>query len=239
MKITMKLILSVLVLALATAFFLTSPYFAELKGIAANHQGTMQLQAESYTGAFKSFSEALQSEPLNFAHHLNLGLNFEILKNEEEALKSYDFIAKNVKDAQIQFYALFNQARLYAQMKNIPEALRLYQEALRVDPNSQEVKINIELLLQQDQQDKSQEKKDEGESDPENKEGENERDQEKPDDQPKNYKKPPQQPKKFESKELSESDVKKILGELERQEQKIRKEFHKQKTKDRPNEKDW
>ncbi|MBC7370947.1 MAG: tetratricopeptide repeat protein [Bdellovibrionaceae bacterium] len=50
---------------------------------------------------------------------------------------------------------------------------------------------------------------------------------------------PKPQPKKFDSKDLSEGDVKKILQELKQQEQKIRAEFNRKEVKEQPRDKDW
>lgn len=50
---------------------------------------------------------------------------------------------------------------------------------------------------------------------------------------------PKYQPRPFKGDELSEGDVKKILGELRNQEQKIRANFDKRERKENRNEKDW
>ena len=47
-----------------------------------------------------------------------------------------------------------------------------------------------------------------------------------------------EQPRVFQSHELSEDDVRKILDEIQRQEQKIRAKEHKE-SKERPRDKDW
>ncbi|RYZ86954.1 MAG: hypothetical protein EOP06_13550 [Proteobacteria bacterium] len=80
--------------------------------------------------------------------------------------------------------------------------------------------------------DKPEDKKDEKDPKPEDK------DQKK--DKPKEYgQNPKPQPKKFDSKELNEGDVKKILQELKQQEQKIRAEFNRKEAKEQPRDKDW
>jgi Ca-activated chloride channel family protein len=104
---------------------------------------------------------------------------------------------------------------------------------------------------QKDQKDNKDQKKDQGDKKDQKDQGQgqNEKDKEKdPKDQqgqkekeqPKEYgKNPKPQPKKFDSKDLSEGDVKKILQELKQQEQKIRAEFNRKDAKEQPRDKDW
>ena len=46
-------------------------------------------------------------------------------------------------------------------------------------------------------------------------------------------------PRPFQGEELSEGDVKKILGELKNQEQRISANFEKKERKEKKNDKDW
>lgn len=97
--------------------------------------------------------------------------------------------------------------------------------------------------------DKDKDKKDDPKKDPkedkkdpkdDKKDSDKDKDKEKEKDQPKqpapNQK---YQPRPFNGKELSEADVKKILGEIKQQEQKIRSEFNRKDVKEQPRDKDW
>lgn len=219
----------------------------DLRAFWLTREGVASIKSEDFSQAFEKMSEALQLGSNNSLLHLNLGVTQELLKREEEAVKSYSFAEKSAQDPEVQFYSWFNLGRLEAQRKNYKIALDYYQRALEIDPNSEPVKINIELLIQQQQQEQQQKQDSESQSQG----GQNGEDQQQPKDpkdsdeekenqeQPKSYAQPQKQKKKFESQDLQESDVKKILGELERQEQKIRREYNKQKTKERSNDKDW
>jgi len=65
------------------------------------------------------------------------------------------------------------------------------------------------------------------------------KDQKKDKDRNQGYANNKPQPHKFKSEDLSEGDVKKILGEIKQQEQKIRAEFNRKETKEQPRDKDW
>lgn len=187
----------------------------------------------------------------------------EALKSWEYALR----LAEEQKDPVSLFAVNFNLGAYYGAKKNIPEALKHYQAALDVVPTSIETKTNIELLMQmqsqsgkgdssQDQnqqQNQSSDQKDQ--KDQKNKDQQNkdqDKDQSGKDDQKKNDPKNDQdnpekkressgkyKPRPFKGEQLNEGDVKKILGELRSQEQKIRANFDKKEQKESGNEKDW
>jgi hypothetical protein len=126
----------------------------------------------------------------------------------------------------------------------VDEALKYYQTALKINPNSRETKVNIELLIQ-DQENKSGEGKGDGKNDGKDKPNQNPND--KPDDKSDHKKDKEKQgvtkgkapPPKFNSKELTQNDVNKILSEISQQEQKIRGEFNRKEVKEKPHGKDW
>ena len=145
--------------------------------------------------------------------------------------------------------ARFNQAQLLGKAKKVDEALELYQKCLDIVPTSKEVKINIELLTQSQQgkggsdqqQNKDQNQKGNQNQQQQNKDGKDQKDQKdqnkdgddkKDEQQKKEYQNSAKyKPRPFNGKELSEGDVKKILGEIKQQESKIRAEFNRKEVK--------
>ncbi len=189
----------------------------------------------------------------------------ELLEKAKQAFRQSEKWSKSSSQSMI---AYFNQAVMLQMQKKYDEALVKYQAALEINPQSIEVKQNIELMqMQMQQQQQEQDKKDQeqnqqgGDSQDqkdskdqkdkkdhqdqkENKDQQEEqdkKDQEKQkENQPKQYQKNAKpQPRPFESKELNEADAKKILGELKQQEQKIRAEYNRHESKEQPRDKDW
>lgn len=217
-----------------------------------NRQGIKELKKSNPSLAQEKFLQALSENPFSAEIHLNLGVTFQALGQMEKAKASYETALKLAQDDLTKFVGNFNLGTIAQAAKQTDEALKYYQEALKYDPASHETKVNIELLIQ-DQQGKGKGEGEQQEKDQKDKEGQGEgqepKDQESKDqkegdkekeDKPKEYgKQPKPQPKKFDSKELSQGDVNKILGEIKQQEQKIRAEFNKKESKDRPRDKDW
>ena len=192
-----------------------------------NRQGVELMEEKNSTDAQSAFIKALGIDPFVSEIHVNLGLTYAELKQPENALKS------------------FEAAEKWSENKQIEEALLAYQKALDVVPDSMETKTNIELLISSQSQEsgegESEEKKD-GKGDQPNKDkkdsDKDSTDKEK-ENKPKEYQKNENyKPREFKG-DLSETDVKKILGELKQQEQKIRGQFYRNETKERPRDKDW
>ncbi len=219
-----------------------------------NRRGASQILKNEPAASIENFSNGLADLPSSATLHLNIGLAFEQTGQIDKAMQSYQNAEKISNDPAIKFQAIFNQAQIQGKDKKIDEALTLYQKALEIDPDSVPVKTNIELLLQgqgqgggkddNDKKDDKDKKDQQGKGDPKDDKGKDQDDKPKDDKdgdkQDKKY--APQQrkqPKPFKSEELTESDVKKIFGEIKQQEQKIRGEFGKKTIKEKPQGKDW
>jgi tetratricopeptide (TPR) repeat protein len=193
------------------------------------------LMAQKYESAQNEMLKALRKSPLTPELHMNLGLAQMGLGHISKALGSFKMAEELSQDREMQFLSRFNQALVLTQNKQINEALAMYQKALEIDPTSKEVKTNIELLMQQQGgQGGEGDNKDEDQDSKEGQEGKNQK-------EPQKFKESQQYKPKFDSKNLSEGDVKKILEEIKRQEQQIHsnEERVKQLQKDAPNDKDW
>lgn len=208
--------------------------------IQKNNEAAESLKNERNGEAYRALIDGLAQAPFQEELHLNLGLAFERNGEKEKALAEYAGVAKSSANPAYRFQALFNAARLKGEMKKIDEALELYQQALGLVPDSEEVKTNIELLLASgggggggDQQD--DDKKNDGDKGDQKKDGEGEQ----PNNNPRQGTDPKATPKPFNSQELSNQDVRNILDELKRQENQIRAKEYEKKPKENKSGKDW
>ncbi len=233
-----------------------------LKTLELNRAGNKALKANTFQIAGDKYIEALGLNPFLPELHLNLGLSFEMLQQAEKAQQSYkeaERLALKTGNLPLLFMARFNQAQLLGKAKKVDEAIALYQSALEIVPSSKEAKTNIELLTQSqqgkggsDQQNKDQDQKNQNQQQQQNKDNkdgkdnQDKKDQNKEGDdkdkdkQDKKYQNSAKyKPRPFNGKDLSEGDVKKILGEIKQQESKIRAEFNRKDVKEQPRDKDW
>lgn len=231
-------------------------------------QARRQLKAEKFEEALQSYYNVIEMNPYMAGTHSNIGVILNYVQRPEDALKSLEHalqVAKENKDVNSEFAVQFNLGVYYGATKKVEQALEHYQAALDIVPGSIEAKTNIELLVQQNQSgqdgensDKDQQNQNGQSGNSQNKDNKDNKDQKNDsEDQKKDQKKdgdkdenkddgkkrensPKYKPRAFKGEELSEGDVKKILGELRNQEQKIRANFEKkEKGKTKRNEKDW
>lgn len=214
-----------------------------------NRQALQELKNENYGSSLRHILAALEVDPLNPKIHLNLGLSLIALEEPLKAAQAFMASAELADNPQDKFVALFNAGYSFGEAKNIESALSAYQQALTLDPHSIEVKTNIELLLNQQSQ-QGQGGESEGSPDQKPSEGGanqkqgDKQDEKKDKNQGENSQEPKQPQSKpksqdFKSKELTASDVKKILEELKSQEQGIRAKEYEKGLKERPTGKDW
>lgn len=217
------------------------------------------LQQKKNTEALDTNLQSLVYFDRSYQIFSNLGVAFDLNEKKDDAEKSFLAALEKATLPKDKFLIYFNLGYLMGSQKKIKEALIYYQQALEIDPTSKEVKHNIELLTQKQQsqdqsgnQGESSEKKDSsGQGDQQKDEQKKDQDSSKNEDQ-KDEKQKDQQgekdrkqtgaykPRPFKGDQLSEGDVKKILGELSRQDQKIRSQFNKKENrKEESNGKDW
>ncbi len=186
----------------------------------------VKLDPEELTPALNHFIKALGVQPQNKVIRFNLALILQLQGHLKKALIEYELLQKGAVD-QFKFNVVFNKAIIYTKLNDFKKALENYQVALEVEPDSQEVKTNIELLWQNS-------KGSGGEDEDKSKDDKSGKD--KKEDTPGKETKPQ---KKKKPKDLSKSEIKKILNELKNQEKKIRAKEINEKLKESPREKDW
>ncbi len=215
------------------------------------------IKLEKSEEALEQYVKILEDSPNEPQVHSNIGVLLSQTQKPEDAFKSYELarqLAEIKKDSEALFAIHYNLGTYYGSQKKIPEAIEHYQAALELLPTSKETKHNIELLIQQQNQKGGKgESKDQDDKDQKNESGKDQNDDKKEGDQKPEDEKDGQDPKKdkdykgnakykprpYKGDQLSEGDVKKILGELKNQEQKIRANFDKKERKEPNNEKDW
>ncbi len=240
--------------------------YPSFKSVYRNFHAIRDFKNKSLSKSLNGFSKSLADSPEYSIFQFNMASNIEAIGDKEEALKEYEIIINSSKDPQVVFVALYNKARLLAEMDEIDNALETYQKALFLNPQSLEIKTNIELLLTQSNgkgsgkgkksKDKSDSEKSEGQqSDPGDSESEDQEpeqgkgDQKGDQEQEENSKdgssdnKDPdkENSESGEGQKLNSEKVERILEELKDQERKVRARMGEKgkKLKEVPNGKDW
>jgi tetratricopeptide (TPR) repeat protein len=141
---------------------IASNLHAQGKGRAKVAEGNQLFTAGKYDEANNAYRDAQLDNPTSPVIDYNIANTLYEKKNYEEAIKLYDKLTKNTDDPVLQKQAYFNLGNTLYRLHKLPESILAYKEALKIDPNDEDAKYNLEYVrakLKQnaDKQDQGQE----------------------------------------------------------------------------------
>jgi Ca-activated chloride channel family protein len=212
----MKIILTIFVLFAA---LLTHAQEGEVM------KGNRYYKEGNYDKAEEAYQKAL-SKKENLVARYNLGNTQYKKESIDDAVKSFDGVISATDDPELKTKALYNKGVLLHKGNRLTEAIDAYKQALRLTPDDEEVRKNLQLALQQKKQ--QEPKKDQKKEQKEQKQK-----QEKKKEEPK-----PQQPKPQKSK-LTKKQAEQYLKALEQKERELQEKVRKKTAVPNQPEKDW
>ncbi len=183
-------------------------------------KGNEAYKNKQYNEAAASYQKALKKSTGNTTALYNHGNALYKTKKIDDALKAYDNTTKTAQTNNLKQKAYYNGGVVLQSQNKLVECIKAYKNALKLDPNDEQARQNLQRALQQlkkqDQKDKKQDKKDKNKN------------QDKKDD-------PKPQPSK-----ISKQDAEEKLKSLLEHEKNLQDKLHKVKSSstDQP-EKDW
>lgn len=208
---------SVKLFILLTAFLCTI-FTCTLKAQQANvviKKGNDAYKKGDYTNAINNYNKAIEQDRKNTVALFNLGNALQKANKAEESLKQYDAAAETTADADIKSKACYNKGLSLLQQKKLVEAIDAFKESLRLKPNDEEARENLQKALNELKQKKSPQK-------------------------PQNNRQK-QQPKKPEEKKtkMSRQMMEQKFAELRNQEKRLQKQLQEKNNTVGQQEKDW
>ena len=129
-------------------------------------KGNDAYKKKQYNEAAAAYQKALKKSP-NATAYYNLGNTLYKTERLDEALKSYDNTVQTAKTNPVKEKAFYNGGVVLQKQKKLGECIKAYKNALKLDPNDEDARQNLQRALQQlkqqqqqDQKDKKQDKKD-------------------------------------------------------------------------------
>ncbi len=146
--------------ALLFCFFFLSGF--QFYGDVKNEQGNRLYEKGKIEKAKTAYLEGLKSKPDSPEIAYNLGNTYYKEGAYAESLKSYKKAAGNGQNAGWLSKAFYNLGNSLVRAKQDDKAKEFYKQALRLDPNDQDAKYNLELLMKKEKepQKKDQQKQD-------------------------------------------------------------------------------
>lgn len=119
-------------------------------------RGNQYYQNAQFNLAEAEYRKALQYEADNDKAKYNLANALQRQNKFDEAAKLLDDLAGSTKDNSIKSAAYYNQGVAYTKMQNLDASIEAYKKALRINPQDQEARENLEkALLQKKKQNQS------------------------------------------------------------------------------------
>jgi Ca-activated chloride channel family protein len=182
-------------------------------------KGNDAYKKDNFAAATDAYSQALKNDSTNATALFNLGNALYRSKKADESIQAYDNAAKSFKKPVEVANALYNKGVVLQNNNKLAECIEAYENALKLSPNDDDARQNLQKALQKQKQQQQKDKK---------------QDQDK-----KQQKQQDQQPKAQPSK-ITKNDADQKLKALQQQESNLQDKLHKVNAAavNKP-EKDW
>jgi tetratricopeptide (TPR) repeat protein len=193
-------------------------------------KGNKAYLSKQFNEAIANYQKATTEDPANYKGWYNLGNALYEKGKPDDAVQAYDQAIQNADSVNNKEAAWYNKGVVLQNNKKLPDCIDAYKNALRLDPDDADARLNLQKALQQQkqQQPKPDSTKQQNKQPPPKKQKQDNK-QQKQQPQP-----PPQQP------QMSKEDAEEKLKALAQQEKDLQDKLRKGSASalDKP-EKDW
>ena len=150
-------------LIICILFFIVADLSAQT-AVSRIAKGNEYYKVAQYALAENEYRAVLESDPENKTAQYNLANTLQKQKKYNEALEVLDNLSGTATDKKLKENSYYNQGVAHTKLKNLDASIESYKSALRIDPNDQEARENLQKALRekkkQDQQQNQQKKSD-------------------------------------------------------------------------------
>ncbi len=128
-------------------------------------EGNEAYKKADYPAATQSYGKAVVKNPENSTAQYNLGNALYKSQKTEEAVAAYDRSITQLTKPVEKSNAYYNKGVVLHNNNKIPECIEAYKSALKLDPNNEDARQNLQKALRQQKQQQDQDKKDKKDQD--------------------------------------------------------------------------
>jgi Ca-activated chloride channel homolog len=122
-------------------------------------RGNQYYRQSQFELAEAQYRKALEEDPSNSAAQFNLANALQKQKKYREAIDLTTRTAANAADKKMKAQSFYNQGVAHTKLKDLEKSIESYKNALRIDPNDQQARENLQkALLEQKKQQQQQQK---------------------------------------------------------------------------------
>jgi tetratricopeptide (TPR) repeat protein len=152
---------------------LSAPAFAQNEKVIIK-EGNDAYKKKDYPAAADQYNRVLQKNPGNTTAQYNLGNALYKSEKPDDAVVAYDkSISRLTKPVQ-KSNAWYNKGVVLHNEKKLPECIAAYKNALKLDPNNEDARQNLQKALQQQKQEEKKDQKDKEQDQQQNKNNQSE-----------------------------------------------------------------
>lgn len=115
-------------------------------------EGNEHYKKRDYQSAIVSYRKAAEMNPENQAAIYNLGSALYKNGDSSKAITAYEMGIKSAKVAVDKSNAYYNKGVVLHNSKKLPECIEAYKSALRINPNDEDARQNLQKALQEQKQ---------------------------------------------------------------------------------------
>jgi Ca-activated chloride channel family protein len=194
-------------------------------------KGNEAYEKKDYDNAITQYQQATVKNPADPTAQYNLGNALYKKNKTDEAVQAYDEAVSKASSKTDKSKSFYNKGVVLQNNKKLPECIEAYKNALKLNPQDEDARQNLQKALQQQKQDQKKDNKDKKED---KKPKDDKKQKDKPKDEEKN-----EQPKPQPSK-LTKQDAEEKLKALLQQEKNLQDKLRKVNTATSAKpEKDW
>jgi tetratricopeptide (TPR) repeat protein len=187
--------------------------------------GNQLYKEKQYQESLKQYSKAVTKAPQNAVANYNQG-NAQVRTNlMEEAVASYNATIANSKKKPVKEKGFYNKGVALSKQQKLQESIQAWKEALKLDPNDQDARENLQKALLELKKQQEQQKQQEDQKKKNKKEQDSDKDKQK--------QKPEQQSK------LTQKQVEQLLKALQQKEKEVHDKLQSRNNSPSKQEKDW
>jgi tetratricopeptide (TPR) repeat protein len=215
-------------------------------------EGNRVYEKGKYNDAEVSYKKALEQDPKSREAQFDLGNSLYKQQRFEEAMREYNNSALASKGGEDKADSYYNLGNSFFRSSKYPESIEAYKRALRLNPNDEDTRYNLQLArerLKQQQQQKQNKNQQQDKKDQQKQDQQKNQDQQSKQDQQQQQQQQQQQ-KNQEAKQdqvrqqqkknqLPKEEADRILEALRNNEKQVQKNLHKREGGKVRVEKDW
>jgi Ca-activated chloride channel homolog len=122
-------------------------------------KGNEAYQKNEFDKAAEEYKKVTAKTPANATAQYNLGNALYKSNKADEAVEAYDNAAGNLKAKNEKGQAFYNKGVVLQNNKKLPECIAAYKNALKLNPQDEDARQNLQKALQQQKQQEQKDKK--------------------------------------------------------------------------------